>query len=141
MSWVFCQLYLPQFIIFFSPLPSILILSLERVRLQCFPISQQSFLQYFLKIIRHYSIIVFLETDFSAGNGFNRIILIGCDTCTTIRESGVVQYPVCLNLLGVLVHKLLYLCIPKMLLECYSVQCRYPMRWRMHGSVVCREIT
>lgn len=113
----------------FSSLPSVLMLSLERVRRQCFPISQQLFLQYLLKITRHYSIVVFLETDFSAGSGFDKIVLIGHHMCTTIRGSGVVQYPAWSSLLYVLVHKLLYLGIPKILLECYIVPCKYPMHW------------
>lgn len=41
-------------------------------------------------------------------------------------------------MLCVLVHKLLYLCIPKILLECYSVQCRYPVPQDVYANLVCR---
>lgn len=145
LPFIFCELgflptTLPQFTVFLSPRPSILILSIEGVRLQYFPIFQQSFLQYFPKIIRYYS-IVFLVTHFSLGKGFGRIISIGPNMCTTIRETGVAQYSARSDLLCVLVRNCLYLHIPKIPLECYSVQCRYSMHWHMYANLVCRDST
>ena len=80
-------------------------------------------------------------THFSPGNSFGRIISIGHNMCTTIRAAGVAGYSACPDLLLVLVHKLLYLCIPNMPEECYSVQCRYPVHWHMYANFVSKDIT
>lgn len=87
------------------------------------------------------AIIVFFVTYCSPEHNFDRITSIGPNMCTTIRETGITQHSACPNLLSFVMHRLLYLCIPKTPLGCYNVQCRYQTRWHMYARLVYGDAT